>query len=103
MIITIRQYGDVILSADPTKFDSEEEVIKMFRLAKHPDEEFTAKIEDGSRAKYCMFDGDDGLVILAVLCHRGLRDEVFNLLIPGCIGDDSSYWDFEETLNINNL
>ena len=52
MKITVRQYGDEILSVDPTSFESEEAVVKAFRLAKHPDEEFTAKIEDGERAKY---------------------------------------------------
>ena len=96
MKITVRQYGEEILSADPTNFDSEEAVIKAFCLAKHPDEEFTAKIEDGKRVKYCMFDGDDGLVILAVLCYRGLNDLVFSLNITDCINDDGRYWELEE-------
>jgi len=100
MKITVRQYDEEIFSADPTQFASEEAVIKAFRLAKHPDEEFTAKIEDGERVKYCMFDGVDGLVILAVLCYRGLKDLVFSLNIADCINDDSRYWEFgrEEAL-----
>jgi len=96
MKITVRQYGDEILSANPTNFDSEEAVIKAFRLAKHPDEEFTAKIEDGERVKYCMLDGDDGLVILAVLCYRGLKDLVFSLNIADCINNDGKYWKLEK-------
>ena len=96
MKITVRQYGKVIFSADPTQFESEDAVIKAFGLARVPDEEFTAKIEDGERAKYVMSDGDDTLVIFAVLCYRGLEDVAFSLRIPECIGDDDSYWDYEE-------
>jgi len=95
VIFTVRQYGKVVLSADPIQFDSEEEVIKAFKLAKHPDEEFNAKIDDGVRVKYCSFDGDDALILLAVLCYRGLHDEVFKLQIPNCISDDGHYWEFD--------
>ena len=92
MKITVRQYDDEILSVDLANFDSEEAVIKAFRLAKHPDEEFTAKIEDGERVKYVMSNGDGALMIFAVLCYRGLQDVVFSLCIPDCIGDDGRYW-----------
>ena len=93
---TIRQYGEIVLCLDPTRFDTEEEVIKAFRIQKHPDEEFTAKIEDGERVKYCMFDGEDALLLLAVLCYRGLKDLVFSLNITECINDNGSYWALEE-------
>ena len=96
---TIRQYGKIILTANPTQFDSEEAVIKAFRLGKHPDEEFTAKIEDGERVKYCMTDGDDALVIFAVLCYRGLQDVVFSLCIPECIEDDGAFWNYEDKID----
>jgi len=94
--IIVRQYGKIVFTADPTQFESEEAVIKAFSLAKVPDEEFTAKLEDGERVKYVMSDGDDALMIFAVLCYRGLNDVVFSLCIPECIGDEGSYWDFEE-------
>jgi len=49
---TVRQYDEIVLSLDPTRFDTEEEVIKAFRIQKHPDEEFTAKIEDSKSVKF---------------------------------------------------
>jgi hypothetical protein len=90
-----------VFKADPTQFESEEAVIKAFNLAKVPDEEFTAKIEDGERVKYVMSDGDDAIKIFAVLCYRGLQDEVFTLCIPECISDKGSYWDSEERWDKN--
>ena len=92
MKITVRRYGDVILTADPTQFESEEAVIKAFQVQKYPDEEFSAKIEDGERVKYCSVDGEDALLLLAVLCYRGLKDLVFSLNITDCINDDGRYW-----------
>ena len=91
LTITVWQYNEVILSLDPTKFESEEDVIKAFRVQKCPDEEFNARIDDGERIKDCTFDGDDGLVILAILCYRGLKEELFSLYIPNCIGDKEPY------------
>ena len=91
MKFTVYQYGKIVLSADPTQYDSEDAVIKAFQVQKHPDEEFEVKIEDGERAKYCMFDGDNALLILAILCYRGLKDEVFSLNIPYTISDKNSY------------
>ncbi|MCL1882678.1 MAG: hypothetical protein FWF81_02865 [Defluviitaleaceae bacterium] len=96
MKITVRRYDGIILEADPTQFESEEAVIKAFQVQRFPDEEFSAKIEDGERVKYCSFDGEDALLLLAVLCYRGLRDLVFSLNITDCINDDGCYWKFEE-------
>jgi len=94
--ITVRRYDGVVLTADPTQFDSEEAVVKAFQVQRFPDEEFTAKIEDGEQVKYCMFDGEDALLLLAVICYRGLKDLVFSLNITDCINDNNSYWDLEE-------
>ena len=96
MNTTVKRYGDVILTADPAQFESEEAVIKAFQVQKYPDEEFSAKIEDGERIKYCSFDGEDALLLLAVLCYRGLKDLVFSLNITNCINDNGRYWKFEE-------
>ena len=96
MKITVRRYDGIILEADPTQFESEEAVIKAFQVQRFPDEEFTAKIEDGERVKYCMFDGEDALLLLAVLCYRGLNDLVFSLNVADCINDNGSYWDLDE-------
>ena len=40
--------------------------------------------------------GDDGPVILAVLCYRGFNDLVFGLCIPECIDGDGSCWNLEK-------
>lgn len=98
MKITVRRYDGIVLTADPTQFDSEEAVIKAFQVQRFPDEEFTAKIEDGERVKYCMFDGEDALLLLAVLCFRGLKDLVFSLNITDCINDDGRYWALDERM-----
>jgi hypothetical protein len=84
------------MEADPTQFESEDAVIKAFQVQRFPDEEFTAKIEDGERVKYCMFDGEDALLLLAVLCYRGLTDLVFSLNIMDCISDNEKYWISDE-------
>lgn len=84
------------METEPTEFESEEAVIKTFRLQRCPDEEFTAKITDGVHAKYCEFDGDDALILLAVFCYRGLQDEVFKLNIHNYISEEDKYWVSEE-------
>jgi hypothetical protein len=86
--IIVLQYGKVVLSLDPTDFATEDEVVKAFGIQRVPDEEYTVRIENGTRVKQCHFDGDDALVIIAVLCYRGLQDEVFSFNIPNLIEDE---------------
>jgi len=86
-----RRGKEPVLGSDPTSFDSEEDVVKAFSVQVCPDEEFSVKIEDGERVKYCSFDGQDGLVILAILCYRGLKDEVFSMYIKHTLTDECSH------------
>lgn len=51
-------------------------------MQRYPDQEFNVRLDDGDKRADFMFDGSDGLDILAVLCHRGMVDVAFSLIIP---------------------
>ena len=103
MRITVWEYGlEPILSIDPTRFNSEAELIKILDIQPYPDMEYSVRIEDDGRVKNFSFDGSDGLHILAVLCYRGMADTVFNLDIPAADrGYMSKYVTPEEEFHTN--
>ena len=82
MRITVWEYEKILVSIDPAHFRTEEELLKALDVQHYPDQEFNVRLEDGDKRADFMFDGSDGLDILAVLCYRGIADVAFSLIIP---------------------
>jgi len=82
MRITVWEFDKLLVSLDTAKFNSETTLLKALEVQRHPDQEFYVRFEDNNRCVNFLFDGSDGLDILAVLCYRGMNDIVFNLDIP---------------------
>lgn len=94
MRITVWQYDEnPLVSIDPSRFETETELIKALRVQKCPDEEFFVRVERGEETKEFYFDGGDGLHFIAALCHRRLEDVIFDLQIP-CVTESIRNKDF---------
>ena len=82
MRITVWEYEKILVSINPAHFSTEEELLKALAVQRYPDQEFNVRLDDGDERVDFMFDGSDGLDILAVLCYRGMADVAFSLTIP---------------------
>jgi len=89
MRITVWEFDKLLISIDPSRYDTESALLKALEVQRHPDQEFFVRIEDKNRCINFMFDGSDGLDILAVLCHRCMADVIFSLEISAV--DRSGY------------
>ena len=90
MRITVWEHQKALVSINPARFSTETELLQALDVQRYPDQEFYVRIEDGDdRCINFMFDGSDGLDILAVLCHRGMADVIFSMDIPAI--DKSGY------------
>jgi hypothetical protein len=104
MRITVWQYEEnPLVSIDPLRFKTEAELVKALRVQNCPDEEFFVRVERNEETKEFYFDGSDGLHFIAVLCHRGLADVIFDLQIP-CVTESARHKEFitpKEEVQIN--
>jgi len=107
MRITVWEFEKLLVSIDPNQFDTESALLKALEVQRHPDQEFYVRLEDGERFANFMFDGSDGLDIIAVLCHRGMADVAFSLDISAAdrmgFGDDLATPEEELTLVARKL
>jgi len=79
MRITVWEHQDLLVSINPLRYKSEQELLKALKVQSFPDQEYHVRLDDGSNSTDFFFDGSDGLDIIAVLCHRGMANVVFTL------------------------